>query len=149
MQSEKWEEVGSEPNKGTPLYVLGEVLKAYKNNMIQQSHQPFEFEGKEAKRNHDALMKRLEYQLGYALHSSLVALRIPNDGWQWYLDLVQKYAAQVNADFSNCRQVAGDAYEVIKSCRGKSPANAGVVTEAVDIEGIGEPGLYNFDNYVY
>ncbi|MBT1690493.1 hypothetical protein [Dawidia soli] len=150
MQFGKWKEVVSEPAKGTPLYVLGEVLKAYKQNIIKQSHRPYEFESKVLQRNHDAEMKRLEYQLGYALHSSLATLRIPDDGWQWYLDLVQRYAARVKADMSNYREVASDVYEVIKSHRGTQPvATSDFVHNAADVENSDELWLDSFDNYAY
>jgi hypothetical protein len=149
MENKNRKKPANEPEKAKRLHVLGEVLRAHRRNTVIQAHRPCDLEGKEAQREHDAEVKRLEYQLGYALHSSLEALRIPADSWQWYLDLLQQYAVRISADFSNCQQVAREVYELIKAHRDKQPATGSlVVTGLVNIEEENEwPD--NFENYAY
>ncbi|MBT1686192.1 hypothetical protein [Dawidia soli] len=147
MKNKNLNESVGEAGKG-PVDVLGEVLRAYKRNAIVQSHRPDELKGRHAQREHNAEVKRLDYQLGYALHSSLEALQIPADSWQWYLDLLQQYSGRVCADLSNHREVASEVYEAIKNHRKKRPSTGSlVVAGLVNIDEENSEWQDNFENY--
>jgi hypothetical protein len=151
MQFEKWKEVVLEPEKGTPLHALCEVLKAYKKNIIQRGHRPYGPGCEQARCEHDDRMKVLDYQLGYTLYTGFGVLRLRPYVWQQYLELLQEYVVRVEADLSNYRQVASDLYQEIEVRRGqwRVAATSGVLDKAMGVDSSVESWEDNSDNYAY
>jgi hypothetical protein len=113
MKVEELKDVVSEPKKGTPLQVVSEVLKVYKEFLIKQRKRPSVFESVEARRQYVAKAKAMHYQYCNALFRSMVVLGISEDARKWYLNVLHEQVERVNADLSNCKEVASDILAVI------------------------------------
>ncbi|MCD9015186.1 hypothetical protein [Parachryseolinea silvisoli] len=151
MQFEEWKDVVLEPEKGSPLHALGEVLKAYKKNIIRRGHRPYGLGCEEARREHDDKMKVLDYQLGYALYTGFAVLKLRPNVWQQYLELLQEYVVRVEADLSNYREVAKEVHQEIEVRRGqwRAAATSGVLDKAMGVDSSVESWDDNVDNYAY
>jgi hypothetical protein len=149
MKFEEWKEFILEPEKGTPLHALGEVLKAYKKSIIHQGHRPYGPGCAQARREHDDRMKVLDYQLGYAVYTGFGMLRLRPYVWQQYLELLREYVVRVKADLSNYREVAREVHEEIEVRRGlwRVEAVSGAMDKAMGVDDSVEPYEDNFDNY--
>jgi hypothetical protein len=145
VKSVKFIKASVDADQSGALYVLGEVLKTYKQSIVLQGQRPYGVGCEEARRKHDAAVKELEYQLGYLLSDSLAVLRMPDAAWGWYLEVLQKHVTMVSDDLSNYPEVVKVVYQEIEAHRRVLPARG--VTHSADASAcIEDYGHYAHDN---